>query len=107
MLTALTAGNAPALAQVGYETLTSFATQVALEDVSKYANANKDEFTAATWPSVKIGDGVYGAPVDQGPMALFYNRDLFAKLGIAVPTTWDEYKAVGEKIHAADLTKYF
>lgn len=106
MLNSVTAGNAPCLAQVGYETLTSFAAQGALEDVSEFADANKDEFTPASWSAMSIGDAVYGAPVDQGPMALFYNKEVFDGLGIAVPTTWDEYKAAGEKIHAADPSKY-
>lgn len=106
MLNSVTAGNAPCLAQVGYETLTSFAAQGALEDVSEFANANEDEFTPASWSAMSIGDAVYGAPVDQGPMALFYNKEVFDGLGIAVPTTWDEYKAAGEKIHAADPNTY-
>ena len=96
----------PCLAQVGYETLTSFAAQGALEDVSEFADANKDEFTPASWSAMSIGDAVYGAPVDQAPMALFYNKEVFDGLGIAVPTTWDEYKAAGEKIHAADPTHF-
>ncbi|GAA1747626.1 ABC transporter substrate-binding protein [Agromyces humatus] len=106
MLNAVTAGNAPCLGQVGYETLTSFAAQGALEDVSDIADANKDEFSAATWAAMSVGDAVYGAPVDQGPMALFYNTEVFDSLGIAVPTTWDEYQAAAQKIHAADPSKY-
>lgn len=106
MLNAVTAGNAPCLAQVGYETLTSFAAQGALEDVSEYAAASEDEFTPATWSSVTVGDAVYGAPVDQGPMALFYNTEVFDSLGLSVPTTWEEYRQAGEAIHAADPNKY-
>ncbi len=101
MLNAVTAGNAPCLAQVGYETLTSFAAQGALEDVSEFASSDEDEFTPASWSAVSIGDAVYGAPVDQGPMALFYNKEVFDSLGIAVPTTWAEYQAAGEQLKAA------
>jgi multiple sugar transport system substrate-binding protein len=101
MLNAVTAGNAPCLAQVGYETLTSFAAQGALEDVSAFASDSEDDFVPATWSAVTIGDAVYGAPVDQGPMALFYNKEVFDSLGIAVPTTWAEYQAAGEQLKAA------
>jgi len=31
--------------------------------------------------------------MDSGPMALFYNKDVFDKYKIAVPTTWTEYAA--------------
>ncbi|KRC58358.1 ABC transporter substrate-binding protein [Agromyces sp. Root81] len=106
MLNAVTAGNAPCLAQVGYETLTSFAAQGALEDVSEIAAADEDEFSPATWSAMSVGDAVFGAPVDQGPMAMFYNTEVFESLGLAVPTTWDEYKAAAETIHAADPSKF-
>ena len=106
MLNAVTAGNAPCLGQVGYETLTSFAAQGALEDIAEIAGDDADEFSAATWSAMSVGDAVYGAPVDQGPMALFYNTEVFDSLGIAVPTTWAEYAAAAEKIHAADPSKY-
>jgi multiple sugar transport system substrate-binding protein len=102
MLNAVKAHSAACLGQVGYETLTSFAAQGALEDVTQYAEKNKDEYVDWTWNAVSPGGKVYGAPVDTAPMALFYNKELFAKHGIAVPTTWDEYKAAAEKLKAAD-----
>ncbi|MFE4951886.1 ABC transporter substrate-binding protein [Leifsonia sp. NPDC056665] len=106
MLNAVTAKNAPCLAQVGYETLPSFAAQGALDDVSQYANGDKGKYQPAAWKSVSIGDAVYGAPVDTGPMALFYNKQLFDSLGLAAPTTWDEYQADAVKIHASDPNKF-
>ena len=30
-------------------------------------------------------------------MALFYNKEVFDKYGIAVPKTWDEYVAAAEE----------
>ena len=59
-----------------------------------------------TWNSVTDGDGVYALPQDSGPMAMFYRKDVFDKYGIAVPTTWDEYLAAAEKMHAADPNQY-
>lgn len=106
MLTATKAGNAPCLAQVGYETLPSFAAAGALEDVTKYAHG-KSEFAAWTWNQVTIGGQTYGIPVDTAPMALMYRKDLFAEYGITKPpVTWDEYAADAAKVHAADPTVY-
>src|SRR5690606_5511987 len=34
------------------------------------------------------------------------NKTVFDQYGIAVPTTWDEYVAAAEKLHAADPAKY-
>ncbi len=106
MLNAVQAGNAPCLAQVGYETLTSFAAQGALQDVAQYADKSKGEFQVAAWKSVSLGDAVYGAPVDTGPMALFYNKKVYDSLGLKPPVTWDEYKAQAKKIHASNPKRY-
>jgi multiple sugar transport system substrate-binding protein len=105
MLTATKAGNGPCLAQVGYETLTSFAAAGALQDVTKYASASSSQFAGYAWNQVSIQGQVYGIPVDTAPMALIYRKDLFAKYGIATPpVTWADYAADAAKVHAADPT---
>ncbi len=52
------------------------------------------------------GDGVYALPMDSGPMALFYNKKVFDKYDIAVPTTWAEYLDAARKLHKADPKAY-
>ncbi|MFC4333408.1 extracellular solute-binding protein [Streptomyces andamanensis] len=106
MLNAVKAGNAPCLAQVGYETLPSFAAQGALKDVTKYASADQGDYQSAAWQSVSLGGAVYGAPVDTGPMALFYNKKVFDSLGLKPPVTWDEYREDAKRIHASDPHRY-
>ncbi|MBR7825142.1 extracellular solute-binding protein [Actinospica sp. MGRD01-02] len=107
MLTAVKAGNAPCLAQVGYETLPSFAAAGALQDVTQYASPDQGQFAAWTWNQVTIEGKTYGIPVDAAPMALLYNKTLFAKYGItAPPATWAEYSADAAKIHQADPKVY-
>lgn len=102
MLTAVQAKNAPCLAQVGYETLPSFAAEGALTDVSQYAKGSESEFVPSSWNSVKVAGKVYGAPVDIGTMGLFYNKQLFDKYKIKVPKTWADYEAVGKKLKKAN-----
>ncbi|ATL26008.1 ABC transporter substrate-binding protein [Streptomyces formicae] len=106
MLNAVQADNAPCLAQVGYETLPSFAAQGALQDVAKYAEGDKGDFQKAAWNSVSLGGAVYGAPVDTGPMALFYNKKVYDELDLKAPKTWDEYAKQAKKIHASDPKRY-
>ena len=48
-----------------------------------------------------MGDEVYAAPVDGGPMALIYRTDVFAKYGITPPKTWAEYAEAAAKVKAA------
>lgn len=102
MLDAVKAGNAPCLAQVGYETLPTFAASGALQDISSYVSADKSQFVPWTWQQVSVGSQVYGIPVDTGPEALFYRTDLFRKYGLTVPKTWAQFAADARKFHAAN-----
>jgi multiple sugar transport system substrate-binding protein len=97
----------PDVAQVEYRALPQFALQGSLVDLTGYGFEDlEDDYTASTWESVHAGDGIYGLPQDSGPMALFYNKEVFTQYGLTVPTTWDEYVAAARKLHTADPTKY-
>lgn len=102
MFAAVKAGNAPCLAQVGYETLPSFLVEGALQDVTSDAAPYKGAFASGSWQQVTVGGQVYGIPVDMGPMALFYRTDLYKKFGITPETSWDQYAADAVKVHKAD-----
>ena len=44
-----------------------------LVDISDYGYADvKDNFSEGAWKDVSVGDGVYGAPIDGGPMGMIY-----------------------------------
>jgi multiple sugar transport system substrate-binding protein len=97
----------PDVAQVEYRALPQFALQGSLVDLTGYGfETFADDYTASTWESVHVGRSIYGLPQDSGPMAMFYNKEVFTRYGIAVPTTWDEYVAAGRELHAADPTRY-
>ena len=107
MLTAVQADNAPCLAEVGYETLPSFVAAGALQDVTQYLSADQSQFAGWTWNQVTIEGKTYGVPVDVAPMALLYNKTLFAKYGVTTPpATWADYAADAAKIHRADPSVY-
>ena len=46
----------------------------------------------------------YGLPLRGHPFMMFYREDIFADLGLEVPTTWAELEAAAETIKAAGLT---
>ncbi|CAL9624363.1 ABC transporter substrate-binding protein [Streptomyces sp. enrichment culture] len=107
LLDAVKAGNAPCLAQIGYETLPSFAAQGALLDVGEHRTiAQQAAFPEAAWSAVTVEEQVHGVPVDMGPMALFYNKKVFDALGLEVPTTWAEYRTAARTIHASDPRRF-
>ena len=102
--TAISAGKgAPDVVMLEADHLTTYEIQNALVDISKYgAEKVKGNFSAGAWKDVSAGNAVYAAPVDGGPMAMIYRKDIFKKYGITTPpTTWAEYAADAAKVKAA------
>ncbi len=105
---AVAAGSGvPDIAQIEYYALPQFALGKSLTSLAGYgADALKADFTPGPWTSVQSGGTVYGLPMDSGPMALYYNKEVFDKHSIAVPKTWTEYLDAARKLHAADPKAY-
>ncbi|KEP74620.1 sugar ABC transporter substrate-binding protein [Microbacterium sp. SUBG005] len=105
---AIKAGSgAPDVVQIEYYAFPQFALSDSLLDLSSYGFGDlESDYATGPWGSVDFDGKIYGLPQDSGPMALFYNKSVFDQYGIAVPTTWDEYYAAAQKLHAADPTKY-
>jgi multiple sugar transport system substrate-binding protein len=105
---AIAAGKGvPDVAQIEYYALPQFALAKSVAKLSGYGAAGlQSTFTPGPWNAVNFSGGVYGLPIDSGPMALFYNKAVFDKYGITVPTTWAEYVEDARKLHKADPKVY-
>ncbi len=105
---AVSAGKGvPDVAQVEYFALGQYALTKGLTELAPFgADKLADKYTPGPWNAVSEGDKVYGLPMDSGPMALFYNRKIFDKYKVAVPTTWDEYVEAARTLHKADPKVY-
>ncbi|MBM2616023.1 sugar ABC transporter substrate-binding protein [Actinoplanes sp. LDG1-06] len=105
---AIAAGKGvPDVGQIEYYALPQFAIGKALTDLKSYgAESLKADFNPGPWNSVNSGGGVYGLPMDSGPMALYYNKEVFDKYKIEVPKTWTEYLEAARKLHKADPKAY-
>lgn len=93
----------PDVTLIEYLAIPQFVHSDTLMDLSKvYDTAKlKDTFTPGTWNSVNINGGLYAMPADSGPMAYFYDKDVFDKAGISEPpATWDEFYEDAKKIRA-------
>jgi multiple sugar transport system substrate-binding protein len=109
LLTAVKAGSgAPDLIQAEYQKIPTLVAADALADLSgTEAKDTKSHFPEGVWNSVTLGgDALYSVPQDTGPMVFYYRADIFEKLGLSVPTTWDEYAAAAKAVHAADPKAY-
>jgi multiple sugar transport system substrate-binding protein len=105
--TTVAAGTgAPDVAQVEYQYLTSMVVGGVVEPITEEAASAKDKFVDWTWQQVSLGGDVYAIPQDIGPTGMYYRKDIFDQYGIAVPTTWEEFRTAAEKLHAADPSKY-
>ena len=61
-----------------------------------------DKFDETFVESVSTDNGMYGVPMGQSMAgAVLYNKDIYAELGLEIPTTWDEFIANSEAIKAA------
>src|SRR6266498_2906319 len=100
-------GNPPDLAQVEYQALPTLVSNDVLADISGQAGALKEKFGEGVWQQVTLGTGaVYAIPQDSGPMMLFYRADLFKKLGLQVPKTWDEFAKTARTVHGKDPKRF-
>jgi len=109
LLTAIKAGSgAPDIMQAEYQKIPQLVSSDALADLSgSLGDDVAGHFADGVWDAVTLGsDAVYAVPQDSGPMQFYYRADVFEKLGIDVPTTWDEYADAARKVHEADPKAY-
>jgi raffinose/stachyose/melibiose transport system substrate-binding protein len=56
------------------------------------------QYDDAAIESGKVNGKVYGIPLTQQAYLVWYNKDVFAKHGLKVPTNWEEFLAVSETL---------
>ena len=100
VLTAHRAGNGPDLVQAEYQALPSLVVNDVVTDITEDTADVQDAFTDDIWSLTTFNDAVYAVPQDLAPMMLFYRADIFDQLGLEVPETWDEFRAVAEQVRA-------
>lgn len=97
-----------------------FGSQAGQFDIVTQLNVEKNavDLSAEEWVTrmdplagaeVSVDGKVYGQPVQDlsAVWAVAYNKQIFADLGLSVPTTFDEFKAVCEAIKAAGITPIY
>lgn len=106
LLSAIKAGNPPCLTAQNYSGVPEFVFEGYVENIAPYVSSLKKEFDSAAWTQVAFGNGVYGIPLETGPMTFMYRKDLYAKYGLAVPKTWQQFAQEAESFHASNPGKY-
>ncbi|MGH3877477.1 MAG: ABC transporter substrate-binding protein [Actinophytocola sp.] len=63
-----------------------------------------DNIQDTFFPTVSVGDDVYGVPMGSASAGgVLYNTKVYDRLGLTVPKTWDEFMANNAKIKAAGV----
>lgn len=106
ILAADRANDVPDIIQLEYRGIPSLVSAGAIRDITDDVADSRENVADNVWALSSLGDQVYGVPQDIGPMMLTYRTDLFEQYGVAAPTTWAEYAAAAETIHAQDPSVY-
>lgn len=90
----------PDVAQLEYHALPQYAVSGQLLDITNRVQGTQTFYTPGTWSSVQLGGRVYGLPMDSGPLAWFYNQDVFNQAGVDVTQihTWKDYLHAARKL---------
>jgi raffinose/stachyose/melibiose transport system substrate-binding protein len=90
-------------------TMEEYADNGIIADLTPYMNANntKGKYLDAAISQVTYKDKIWGVPVENVAIALvYYNKDMFAKYGISVPTTLPELEAACDKLKANGIIPF-
>ena len=101
IITAIAAGNAPDICELGTDWVPQFSSTGVLRDLTEAVAPFKEHFLL--WEPATYRDRVYGVPWLAGTRILFYNRALFAQAGLNPdhpPATWEELLHAAKAIRA-------
>jgi multiple sugar transport system substrate-binding protein len=76
-----------------------------LAPISPYG-ANVSQFDKSAVQGATFDGKLYAVPTDYGPMVMYYRKDVFAKYGLSVPTTWAEYLTEAAVLKQRDPSQY-
>ena len=103
-LKAVATGNPPDMISLDNPDFAMFSSRGAMLDITDRVASSEvikaENYYPGPWNSVMWDGKVYGVPKATNTIALFYNKDLFAKAGIAAPPqTWDELLDAARKLN--------
>lgn len=90
----------PDVAQLEYHALPQYAVSGQLLDMTERVKHIHTFYTPSAWSSVQLAGHIYGLPMDAGPMAWFYNEDVFRQAGVDATRirTWEDYRNAARQL---------
>jgi N,N'-diacetylchitobiose transport system substrate-binding protein len=101
--TAIAGQTTPDVAEIGTTWVGEFGDTGALVDLAPRVQEAglSDRLLPGLVEAGTLDGSLYGLPWYAGVRSIVYRTDVFAELGLAPPTTWDELVAVGQRIKEA------
>jgi multiple sugar transport system substrate-binding protein len=102
LTTDIAGGTAPDIAMIGTRWLVDYVKNDIAEPIDSYMTPEfKATFIDAFMTPSTFDGKIYGLPVAASARAMYYNKDLFEKAGVAnPPQTWDEVVDAAKKVNA-------
>lgn len=99
------AGTNPDIAEIEYPAIPLMISNKVIVPIDQYVSA-LDNYTANVLDRVQFEGKTYGIPQNICPLVFFYRKDIFDKMGLTPPATWDEFEQTAKAIHSADPSQY-
>ena len=104
LATAMAAGEEPdVFISWGGGWLEAFIDEGKVLDINDKVEAIKDEYYESALSLFQLGGKYYGLPYSCGPAPVYYNKQIYADLGLEVPQTLSEFEANCDKIKEAGI----
>jgi multiple sugar transport system substrate-binding protein len=105
--TQVAGGTAPDVFDLNYENFVTYAKAGALLNLNAQAKADKafkkSVYYGKAYDVFRLGSKQFGLPASYSTTVLFYNKDLFAKAGVATPAKgwdWSDEESAAEALKA-------
>ncbi|MBQ8961445.1 MAG: carbohydrate ABC transporter substrate-binding protein [Ruminococcus sp.] len=100
----ISGGTAPDVMQINYDWLISFAGEDTFYDLDRLSDRlDISGFSDEVLSFGKSGDSLLAVPVSLSGRGLFYNSQVYSRLGEEFPSTWSELTALGEPFSKAGI----
>ncbi len=74
-------------------------------DISTLANEVRPNLVSSAWSGAVFNNKTYMLPTNQDvTIMMWYNKDIFSKLSLSIPKTWDQFLSICAKIKGAGIT---
>ncbi|MGH3386913.1 MAG: extracellular solute-binding protein [Nocardioidaceae bacterium] len=107
LTTAMSSKSSPDVVEIGNTQVAQYASVGALADLTDSIGDfdNSDSWLPGLAEPGQWEDATFAIPFYAGDRTVIYRTDMFDKAGVEVPTSWDEFIALGDplrKAHAGD-----